>query len=363
MRRISVAAVVFVLACGPASGAGKKAPKIQYSAEPFTITSAVLPPRFNGNSYFDLYEALLKAPALSKGEFESTKQFELRQSDFVSKPLLGGVSRASTIAISLDPTLNGRDFTLTYDADTAQMRVRLNEINFPRGCNLSLTSHSRQTGAYVGSNAFGAKRTVTKHDVTYFCLGGNTGHEVSFPVALEKAMKIKPNLRVLLIASFEAPYRSESSDYSAATISDPVEVLYSAYILHLKVEQVWIYDWITGEIAYRPGMHQENIDLTNSVPGPTSLMDQNRNNLIHQAIWTDRFAAAELHVKHGDADINGRNKFGATPLHMAVWKKQARLVGVLVAAGADKTVRDNDGKTPLDDALDKGFEEIAKLLR
>jgi hypothetical protein len=333
MLKIALAAAAFIVACSSASGAGKQASgtakkpagTLRYSAETFSTASIALPPRFNGNSPFALYEALLKLHALKKGEFESTKQFESRQSEFVKKPFLGEISPATKISISLDPPQNEHDFALAYDADTSQMKLRLAEKGFPIGCTLSLGRTSRQTGSYVGSNAFGVKARVTKHEVTYFCLGGNIGHEVAFPVDPEKARKVKPNLRVLLIGSLAAPYRSESSDYSEATISDPVEVSYSAYILHLDVEQVWVYDWMTGEIVYRPGKHQQNADLTDSAAGPTTAMDQNDNNLIHQAIWSDRFAAAETHIKQGEADINGRNKFGATPLHMAVWKNQARL--------------------------------------
>lgn len=79
-------------------------------------------------------------------------------------------------------------------------------------------------------------------------------------------------------------------------------------------------------------------------------------------------------VRHG-ADVNARDQFGSTALHTAVWGgldrayiddqvPQARLavVASLILVGADKTIRDKDGRTPLDVAREMGPPAMADLL-
>jgi len=51
-----------------------------------------------------------------------------------------------------------------------------------------------------------------------------------------------------------------------------------------------------------------------------------------------------------------------TVLHEAVEKNALRIVKALLAAGADRTRLDHEGKTPLAIAREKGHKEVAKLL-
>lgn len=364
MTRNVLAGLLFAVAWCSAGAADKQsAARLQYSTEQFDIASVTLPPRFEGNSAPALYQALAKPTSLKKGEFETSAQFESRRVEAWSKPYLGRISIQDAISVSVAPPGEESNVKLTFDADRSLMNLQLSKAYTPRGCSFLLASNSKRTGSYVGSNAFGVKANVNKYDVTSFCIGGLGDTNISFPIPREKAAKVKSNLRALLIGTVAPPYTSVSEDYSAAKIDNPAEVIFRAYILHLNVEQIWVYDWTSGEVLYRPGMYQANVDLSDSTPGPTQSMDQNGNNLIHQAIWSDRYASAEGHIKRNDADVNGQNKFGATPLHMAVWKKQAKLVSLLLASGADKAIKDKDGKTPLEDAMDKGYSEIAGLLR
>src|SRR5262249_43929362 len=46
------------------------------------------------------------------------------------------------------------------------------------------------------------------------------------------------------------------------------------------------------------------------------------------------------------ADINHRDDFGSTPLHHAVWSRQAAGVRLLLERGADPTVKNDDGLLP-----------------
>jgi hypothetical protein len=48
------------------------------------------------------------------------------------------------------------------------------------------------------------------------------------------------------------------------------------------------------------------------------------------------------------ANIHSKNLFGDTPLHRAAWKNHAPTCALLLKLGAQRDVKNNDGKTPLD---------------
>jgi len=62
------------------------------------------------------------------------------------------------------------------------------------------------------------------------------------------------------------------------------------------------------------------------------------------------------------ADINARNNNGNTPLHEAVWVGSLESVKILVTAGADTESENEYDATPFDLAESNGQEEIAGVL-
>ena len=48
------------------------------------------------------------------------------------------------------------------------------------------------------------------------------------------------------------------------------------------------------------------------------------------------------------AEVNLADKRGWTPLHQASRHGQVEVIAALLAAGADKTIKDEDGRTPHD---------------
>jgi ankyrin repeat protein len=57
-----------------------------------------------------------------------------------------------------------------------------------------------------------------------------------------------------------------------------------------------------------------------------------------------------------------QNDKGQTPLHNAVMRKRVDAVKVLLQHGADPTIQDNEGKTPIDHAREAGYTDIIKIL-
>lgn len=55
----------------------------------------------------------------------------------------------------------------------------------------------------------------------------------------------------------------------------------------------------------------------------------------------------EKFIKNG-GDVNEVNKFGMTPLHVAVQEIQPKIIEILIRGGAHMNHRDNRRRTPLD---------------
>lgn len=70
---------------------------------------------------------------------------------------------------------------------------------------------------------------------------------------------------------------------------------------------------------------------------------------------------ASFLIKAG-ANPNIQNKHGATPLHVALWKKNEHIVELLVNAGADITIKDQRNMTPLHLAAFDGLANSMRLL-
>jgi ankyrin repeat protein len=70
-------------------------------------------------------------------------------------------------------------------------------------------------------------------------------------------------------------------------------------------------------------------------------------------------AMAKLFIRLG-ADVNGRDKHGATPLnHAAIWKERHEIVGLLLEAGADLNIA-GKYETPLTAAARMGHTDLVK---
>ncbi len=67
-------------------------------------------------------------------------------------------------------------------------------------------------------------------------------------------------------------------------------------------------------------------------------------------------------LKEKSVDLNAVNKFGATALHLAVAKEDAKMVKALIDAGANPDIRNSEGATPAVEAKRNASGEILDLL-
>ena len=83
---------------------------------------------------------------------------------------------------------------------------------------------------------------------------------------------------------------------------------------------------------------------------------------IHDAARDGNIALVSRELSRG-ADVNAKDRDGATPLPWAAWAGHKQVVELLIAKGADVNAKvDRHGMTPLHYAASRGHKEIAELL-
>lgn len=90
---------------------------------------------------------------------------------------------------------------------------------------------------------------------------------------------------------------------------------------------------------------------------------------LHIAVRFSKSSHILEELMEAGANINKRSKLGRTPLHLAVIRGDIATIQLLLKKGAtvntfsNKSDYDVGGKTPLDDAVDRGCSEIINLLK
>ena len=84
---------------------------------------------------------------------------------------------------------------------------------------------------------------------------------------------------------------------------------------------------------------------------------------LHAAAYTGSKSVAELLLDSGAALEDTANKAGATALLVAAEQNQVEVAELLIARGADVSIPDRDGFTPLTQAWAKKRMEMVRLLK
>jgi cytohesin len=89
----------------------------------------------------------------------------------------------------------------------------------------------------------------------------------------------------------------------------------------------------------------------------------NADNSIHAAAIAGHIEAVKQHLDAG-TDVNAKDiQFGATPLYLAAEFGRKEVAALLLAKGAEVNARDKSGATPLGGAIRRKHSETADLLR
>eukprot|EP00033_Pygsuia_biforma_P001817 GCRY01002031.1.p1 GENE.GCRY01002031.1~~GCRY01002031.1.p1 ORF type:complete len:141 (-),score=23.82 GCRY01002031.1:125-547(-) len=96
--------------------------------------------------------------------------------------------------------------------------------------------------------------------------------------------------------------------------------------------------------------------LTSSVN--ITFTDTLGNSALHWASSAGHLDCVMVLLKSKAFDVNSTNNLKETPLHAASWRMRAEVVKALLAAGADSSATNADGKTPLDLIRDDDTSEV-----
>ena len=345
------------LAMSFATCAAEKAPASP--STDFDLAVERLPRNFVPVNSAAVLDALGKMPSLTKGEFETSQEYSARYAKWRKQ---GAWTTGRLIALSVPQPSNHDQFSVRYDADGQMMHVEVKPgYQCGPGHGLAIASSLRDAGSYVGSNAFGVKKSIKKSLLNVHCIFGIPHETVSFPMDREKAKREKASIRAILIGRIVEPFLESSSDYHSPTVTEPHETAYKFVGLKFDLKEVWAYNSVTGEIYSRPKA-QSGASAGSTADLPADFLDSNGNTALHLAIWNGDSESATKIIWRGVKDLNQRNKFGATPLFLAVSKGDELVVRTLLGAGADRAIPDNDGSTPLMEARSRGLEGIANAL-
>lgn len=90
--------------------------------------------------------------------------------------------------------------------------------------------------------------------------------------------------------------------------------------------------------------------------------DASKETPLHFAVREGDIRIVKLLVKLKGLDLNKGNDDGETPLHLAACFGELEIVNLLVHAGANYTLKNKFGRTPLQEALDSEQDEVVSLL-
>lgn len=95
---------------------------------------------------------------------------------------------------------------------------------------------------------------------------------------------------------------------------------------------------------------------------PVVAGERDTRSALHAAVVQQQLESLRCLIEAG-SPVNARTQDrGVTPLHMAVASQDEELVQALLQAGADPTIPDNGGRSPLDDAVRQADVALVELL-
>ncbi|HVT60838.1 MAG TPA: hypothetical protein VHR45_20875 [Thermoanaerobaculia bacterium] len=217
--------------------------------KPFDPTVEILPPNYAGNDFMAVFRA---KTAATKGEFETSKQFQQRASS------LGGDLYAFRFAAGLKYDADRQAFivhpyiTGVYTGETLYSRSSSDSA-------LLIRDSDVVTGHYLGSNAMGAKvrvRMDTETNLAIVVPGDLTSqpNDLSVRMSPEKARRDKAALAFLYVCQ---PIARDTGITKTVTvhiepeIATPLERTLVFRYIFVDHAEIWIFDKNTGEILLK----------------------------------------------------------------------------------------------------------------
>lgn len=112
----------------------------------------------------------------------------------------------------------------------------------------------------------------------------------------------------------------------------------------------------------RPGGGGAGMGVSVSIIAPPAL-DKNEEGTVHGfAVQNDAQALSEFLEHNSNADLNAKDEFGYTPLHLACDRGNLPIVELLLAKGVDTSIKDPDDFEAVELARIAGHDDIVATL-
>lgn len=328
-----------------------------------------IPPYFNGVSPKRIIQWIEARYFQKKSEFEKQADYDEKVSIANNEIKFGQYAfRIPTSSIGYEK----------YDADN-EMYIPNSRASVSGDFDISLDNSD--LGSYIGSNVYGKNVKISKFfneaygisiDKNYsfkgnlFDIQGGYLKLVEYlNVSLSAAKKIKTNdITFLIIGEIESSIISNRSSCIKPTIDSPYDGCISRKYISLKPSRIIVYVYSTGDILYDQNHNSENNIGDDFLKYPSLQYE----NITPEKVEFNRSQLGANLITASDKfydlnRINDRNKYGQTPVMEAVFDKDLKAVQELVKYGADISIKDNSGVTPLEFARINKYFNIIGVLR
>ena len=240
----------------------------RYAREPLAQDAQSLPRNFLGHNCIAIANMLNERMPV-RDEFETSASYSLRIESLKQALLYGSIRVSDLLAfVPIASSIESR-----YDADTEVMTVSLTpgqyqyiRVDTPSETAV-LAQLKTESRAYTGANGFGRTARVTSSgyqvcaiagmpESAYFLGGRST--EIRFPIDTTSAKSMKPNIAAAYVGRITYPFISDYHAYTTPTIDAPYEDYAGGMTIPLKIDQIWIFDKLSGRILYKAGDSPSN---------------------------------------------------------------------------------------------------------
>ncbi len=243
-------------------------------AQTLSPSATTVPATFKGSDAKAIAASLLVGPLRKpKDEFESTAAYEKRITNAEAVTLPDGSSASAQLVFKLTDLQGGSDGSgAYYDADMETLTLKLDvtavsnysdTIKAGARTVLLATPDFQDLGTYVGQNAFGVKREISRSKLTNYRLVinnelafpqsekmgyGYTPIHVSIKLPVVTARQAKDAFGILYFVKLARPYLSVSFFDKKPEIDSPSEVKSTTYFIYADVLEIWMFNSVTGQI-------------------------------------------------------------------------------------------------------------------
>ncbi len=187
-----------------------------------------------------------------KSEFETLTEFDSRYSEWESKLFGGGLLRRNTFVISIKMMEEINPYAgHKFDAESSMMNTKARgDCGNNNGLVIGRSVVNR--GGYVGQNAYGVKRQISKQRADVLCLRFTSDIEwmIYKPVKMSssEAKDFVDNGVIGLTGDVVAPFVYRESTKTTPTIDEPLEIEINMLGIVFDVKKLVVFNPKTGKV-------------------------------------------------------------------------------------------------------------------